>query len=87
MLHELTTNAVKYGAWSQGGTIAVHWKREGDDVRMIWREHGVTLEQEPERRGFGSMLMISAARQFGGSLERDFHRDGLEVVIVFPFEE
>jgi two-component sensor histidine kinase len=84
VLHELTTNAVKYGAWSQGGTIEVRWNREGDEVRMVWRERGGTVEQQPERRGFGSMLMISAARQFGGSLEREFHSDGLEVVILLP---
>tara|TARA_R110002072_G_scaffold242564_10_gene401425 strand:- start:5142 stop:6422 length:1281 start_codon:yes stop_codon:yes gene_type:complete len=87
VLHELTTNAVKYGAWSQGGTIEVRWERQGNEIRMVWRERGVAVEQQPERRGFGSMLMISAARQFGGSLERDFHADGLEVVIVLPIKD
>lgn len=87
VLHELTTNAVKYGAWSQGGTIEVRWDRRGNEIRMVWREHGVTIDQQPERRGFGSMLMISAARQFGGSLERDFHADGLEVVILLPVRD
>ncbi|MBU0669840.1 MAG: CHASE3 domain-containing protein [Alphaproteobacteria bacterium] len=87
VLHELTTNAVKYGAWSQGGTIEVRWDRQGNEIRMVWRERGVVVEQQPERRGFGSMLMISAARQFGGTLERDFHGDGLEVVITLPVKD
>lgn len=84
VLHELTTNAVKYGAWSNGGTIHVSWKRVGDGVDMVWRETGAPIEREPERKGFGSMLMTSAARQFGGSLEREFLPDGVEVKITLP---
>ncbi|GMM92075.1 sensor histidine kinase [Qipengyuania sp. MTN3-11] len=84
ILHELTTNAVKYGAWSQGGSIEVSWQRAGSDIELIWRERGANIDGEPERTGFGSMLMTSAARQFGGTLERSFLPDGVEVRIVLP---
>lgn len=86
VLHELTTNAVKYGAWSSGGSIDVSWQTTGSEVQLIWREHGVTIEGEPERRGFGSMLMTSAARQFGGTLDREFLPDGVEVRITLPLD-
>lgn len=84
VFHELTTNAVKYGAWAQGGTIDVSWKRIGNDIRLVWQESGVELQGEPDRRGFGSMLMDSAARQFGGSVTRDFTPQGLVVTIDLP---
>lgn len=85
LLHELTTNAVKYGGWSRpGGTIAVDWQRDGADILLSWRESGVPIVEQPTRRGFGSMLMTSAARQLGGSVERAFTSDGAEITIRFP---
>lgn len=84
MLHELTTNAVKYGGWSQpGGRIAVHWECEGDEVVLTWREEGTPIVEEPSRQGFGSMLMTSGARQLGGSIERRFAPQGAEITIRF----
>ena len=87
VLHELTTNAVKYGAWAQGGTIHVEWSQKDDQVHLTWRESGVSIAGEPERRGFGSLLMTSAARQMGGEIERDFASDGLVVTIDLPIGE
>lgn len=85
VLHELTTNAVKYGGWSQpGGTIAVAWKRYGDDIVVSWRETGTPIVEPPSREGFGSMLMTSSARQLGGSIEREFAPEGAIVTIRFP---
>ena len=86
ILHELTTNAVKYGAWANGGTIDVFWTEANNLVKLTWRESGVPLDGEPTRRGFGSMLMDSAARQFGGSVTRDFTPDGLLVRIEIPHD-
>ncbi len=84
VFHELTTNAVKYGAWAKGGTIDVSWRWMGDSVRLTWRENGAPMDNPPERKGFGSLLMESAARQFGGSVSRDFTPDGLVVTIDLP---
>mgnify|MGYP006397349581 FL=1 len=87
VLHELTTNAVKYGAWSNGGTIAVEWHRHGEAITLVWAESGAAIEIEPERRGFGSMLMTSASRQFGGSIEREFLPEGVRVTIEMPIQD
>lgn len=84
VLHELTTNAVKYGAWRKEGTVHVTWTEQDGSVRLEWRETGAELEELPDRKGFGSLLMTSAARQFGGTFERDFDADGLTVTIVLP---
>ncbi len=86
VLHELTTNAVKYGAWAHGGQIDVSWDVQGDEARLLWRETGAKLNGDPESVGFGSMLMESAARQFGGTIKRSFLPDGIEVVIGLPIE-
>jgi two-component sensor histidine kinase len=84
VLHELTTNAVKYGAWSCGGSIAVRWIREEERVRLTWRESGCPIAEAPSNRGFGTLMMDSAARQFGGSVTRDYTPDGLVVTIDLP---
>lgn len=87
VLHELTTNAVKYGGWSRpGGRIAVEWHRDGQDIVLSWRESGTPITAAPSREGFGSLLMTSSARQLGGSIERDFTPDGAVITIRFPAE-
>ena len=72
VLHELTTNAVKYGAWKDEGTVHVSWSEQDGTVTLEWRETGAQLGDAPEHTGFGSLLMTSAARQFGGTFERNF---------------
>ena len=84
VLHELTTNAVKYGAWKNRGTVHVSWTEDEGMLTLTWRESGADLEELPERKGFGSLLMTSAARQFRGTFERNFTKDGLQVSIVLP---
>lgn len=85
LLHELTTNAVKYGAWSQpGGTIAIDWRRDASDIVLNWRESGVPIVEQPTRKGFGSMLMTSAARQLGGTAQREFTANGAVIAVRFP---
>ncbi len=57
-LHELCTNATKYGALScEGGWIDVHWIRAGDGARILWRERGGPLVVPPTRKGLGSALL------------------------------
>lgn len=63
LLHELATNAVKYGAWSNAsGVVSLTWKVEGspDPVfTMQWNEDGGPATEPPQRRGFGSRLISS----------------------------
>ena len=85
VLHEMTTNAVKYGGWSQpGGTIAVNWEMVEGDIVITWREAGAPITEAPRRQGFGSQLMTSSARQLGGSIDREFAGEGALITIRFP---
>ncbi|MDD3800186.1 MAG: HWE histidine kinase domain-containing protein, partial [Novosphingobium sp.] len=90
VLHELATNAVKYGAWSQDGALTIRWSVEegdGDNSRRLaldWREHCPRGCSPGDRKGFGSMLMESSARQLQGAIERTFPPEGCRVRIEFP---
>lgn len=85
-IHELATNAAKYGAFSSPwGSLRVRWDVEGDELRLVWREHVRRLRKRPETTGFGTQVI---ERMLGGTLdakiERTFHTDGLECVFVMP---
>jgi two-component sensor histidine kinase/CHASE3 domain sensor protein len=89
VLHELTTNAVKHGAWCRpGGEIAVQWDYAGGRLRFNWTEHRagapVPLPDEPLHRGFGSILIEGSARQLGGTIDRSFTPEGAAVRIDLP---
>lgn len=58
-LHELATNATKYGALSTpGGGVAIAWREAGGRVTLEWREHGGPRVAPPERKGFGSRILL-----------------------------
>jgi two-component sensor histidine kinase len=90
--HELATNAVKHGALSdKAGRIDVVWGAErtqgAQHVRIRWREHGVTINHAPLKRGFGSeILEKSIPEMLQGSFNRTFHPDGVECVFEFSIE-
>ena len=84
VLHELTTNAVKYGCWREQGLLEVSWTLDGDDIRVHWREHCRIEPQGEPQSGFGTRLMEASARQLRGTIDRKIHPDGAEVVIAFP---
>jgi two-component sensor histidine kinase/CHASE3 domain sensor protein len=84
VLHELVTNAVKYGAWAQaGGTVRITWRVAEGRVALTWREQGAQIASATGE-GFGTVLIKSSAQQLGGTIEREFHPDGIEVRIDFP---
>jgi two-component sensor histidine kinase/PAS domain-containing protein len=68
-LHELATNASKYGALSAPhGRIQVQWAPAPGQIKLHWRESGGPLVTPPTRRGFGSRLLEDAlARDLGGT--------------------
>lgn len=90
VLHELATNAVKYGAWSApGGLLRVRWEREGDRARVIWEEIGAGDPPQAEqsgREGFGSALIRSSERQLGGTIVRRFDARGIVVEMDFMLD-
>ena len=62
----------------------VDWRLEGEDIALTWRETGGAPPAQPQRKGFGSMLMTSSARQLGGEIDRQFGPDGALVTMRFP---
>jgi len=85
-VHELATNAAKYGAFAaRGGYLRVSWQIEEDVLVIVWREHLQRLRRRPVKRGFGTEII---ERMLGGTLDaeisRTFHRDGLECVFRIP---
>ncbi|HKN26769.1 MAG TPA: HWE histidine kinase domain-containing protein [Roseiarcus sp.] len=86
-LHELATNAVKYGALSgPQGRVAIRWFPDPDRpgfVRLIWRESGGPSVSEPERSGFGTRLLGRAFAASGGEAKVRFPPDGVVCEMVF----
>ena len=81
-LHELATNAVKYGALSNNyGVVRLTWEVAGEGdaqtVHLTWRELGGPLVLPPERKGFGSYLIERALQGGGGNAKLDFNPNGL----------
>jgi PAS domain S-box-containing protein len=91
-LHELSTNASKYGALSvPDGKVRIEWtikQSEGQDMfRFKWRESGGPLLQAPTRRGFGSRMIEQAlAGYFGGEAELVYDSLGLRFSLTAPLE-
>lgn len=78
VLHELITNAVKYGALScEDGQVRIRLEAAGDRVRVTWREEGGPPVSPPVRRGFGSRLLQDATETGQEDLDLQFHPDGL----------
>lgn len=87
VLHELATNAVKYGALSDhGGRVTVAWTLPGDDrLTLTWQEAGGPPASSPSRTGFGSRLIASSiSRQLEGEVDLDYAAAGLTCRLVFP---
>jgi two-component sensor histidine kinase len=88
-LHELATNATKYGALSAAeGEVSVTWTLDQPSglLRLRWAETGgPPLAGTPPRRGFGSRVLEATIRdQLGGQVERDWSGRGLVCDVALP---
>ncbi|MGJ4999486.1 HWE histidine kinase domain-containing protein [Bradyrhizobium sp. HKCCYLS3077] len=85
-LHELVTNAVKYGALSnEAGRVALSWSHADDRLSLSWQESDGPVVTPPSRTGFGSLLferILGSALK--GEVTRDFGADGLKVTFDLP---
>lgn len=87
ILHELATNAAKYGALSnEAGTVAIAWQSmpdpAGQKLQLTWIETGGPRVTEPTRKGFGTRLIERSARdQLGGNATADFLPTGVVYTI------
>ena len=84
VIHELATNASKYGALStRTGALEVEWGWEtGRRLVLTWRETGGPPTAAPKRQGFGATLIANACRQVGARIEHDWTTRGLACRIV-----
>jgi two-component sensor histidine kinase len=78
IVHELATNAAKYGAFSRpAGKLSVHWSLAGRKLDLNWREAGGPPTASPTHHGFGLRLISRALEQFSGAAETTFEQGGL----------
>jgi len=91
-LHELATNAAKYGALSNAdGRVAIRWQEEQNEgtrsFRLVWQESGGPPVAQPQRRGFGSKVL---GRLTAGALEGEavleYRAGGLAWLLVAPWD-
>jgi two-component system CheB/CheR fusion protein len=93
VIHELTSNAVRYGALSHAlGELSVRWSAEPDgagipNLKLIWQESGAPVSLEkPHRHGFGSQLIENVIPyQLGGKGRVEFRPSGVVCTIELPF--
>jgi two-component sensor histidine kinase len=90
VLHELTTNAAKYGAFSQpGGWLSVQWQWQGNGsgrhLIIDWQELGGPSVREPVQRGYGtSIIRELIPYELGGTAVLDFAAGGLQCRLEIP---
>lgn len=84
VIHELATNAVKYGALSGDGRVHVHCGVRDGLSRVDWREAGGPSVTQPETLGFGDRLLRMALAPHGGSATRRFEAAGVVCEIAVP---
>lgn len=89
LIHELATNAVKYGSLSvDDGTVRIETQRVGSSGTISWEERGgPPIPQPPSHVGFGTKLAeLSVVNQLGGTLEREWKPVGLTATARLPLK-
>jgi len=93
VFHELATNAVKYGAFSNDvGTILIAWHKEtrpdGERLILNWREKDGPTVMAPARKGFGSQVIERGlALELEGAVRLDYHPQGVTCAIDIPLPQ
>jgi two-component sensor histidine kinase len=86
-VHELCTNAIKYGALAtETGRVDVTWAvDDGNQVRLLWKESGGPIAKPPKQKGFGLQLIETLCPfELEGTAEVRFVPNGLECELTFP---
>ncbi len=86
VIHELLTNAAKYGALSDGGVVSIDWHVDDDGSLLVhWIENGGPAVVAPTRRGFGSTVIErSIPYDLGGKAEVAYRLAGVEAHFCIP---
>lgn len=85
-VHELATNAAKYGALSaRNGALNVTWSLDDKTLTLLWTETGGPPARKPERMGFGTRVIeASIKQQLGGNIVKEWHPGGLRATVTIP---
>lgn len=85
-LHELATNAAKYGALSvDAGAVDIVWTNTNGELTFLWRERGGPAVSAPTRKGFGSSLItLNLSSAFAGAVDLRFEAAGVECQLRAP---
>ena len=87
IVHELTTNATKYGALSRpAGKIAVEWNLDRERLSLHWREMGGPAVKPPANLGFGSQLIETTLPALNGEIHYDWNAEGLACTVRIPVD-
>jgi two-component sensor histidine kinase len=88
MVHELATNAAKYGALSNSeGTLTIRWALVEKTLKIEWHESGGPFVVSPTRRGFGLRLLSRGLDQFAGTVDTAFEKAGLKCTMEATIPE
>jgi two-component sensor histidine kinase len=84
LVHELVTNAVKYGSLSRlSGRVFVDWHEEVDTIILNWKERDGPKIDVSKREGFGSQLIAACVKALSGTMRQDFASDGFACSVRF----
>jgi PAS domain S-box-containing protein len=85
-LHELATNAVKYGALSSmAGRLRLSWDMTSTELVLHWEETGGPRARKPAQLGFGTRIIVASVEgQLGGQASFNWHERGLHCVLTIP---
>jgi len=85
-LHELATNAAKYGALtSPQGRVEVSWSINAGTATLLWQEHGGPVVRRPTRKGMGTTLLARALKgAANGTVKLEWLESGLRCTLQFP---
>jgi two-component sensor histidine kinase len=88
VLHELTTNAVKYGALSvPSGRLLVEWSRDETQLAIHWSEVDGPPVKPPSHQGFGTRVVGRVVNELNGKLQFNWNSEGLACEIIIPIDQ
>jgi PAS domain S-box-containing protein len=89
VLHELVTNAAKYGALSSGaGRVSLVWSLSDDALILRWTESGGPATQAPSSPGFGTRIIVASVEgQLAGRVAFDWRPEGLQCILSVPRDD